>query len=202
MIFDSFNIFTRDLAIDATFHVHRGALGQDGADYDNNWDRRLVSFLNRIAELGHLEENSPSQRSIQSLFLKNYQPLLKHFVGVMKGNRDLSLIDLGFCLFVCLMTNGRPTCKAYKRPWRATIRWARLWWISIHRRTLPVCGWHRIDKLYALHRLYTGSARLMQDDYSTSARSLLVGKAWVGQQRIRKLSAHCAIAIQPRGRIV
>ncbi len=94
MFFYDINIVTRDLQIEVMFDWEP----PNDKDYINDWDKRLISLLNRMAKLGHFERltitccRSCDRRL--TFVREKAEAIAEAFVAVIEGNKKLAYLDL------------------------------------------------------------------------------------------------------------
>ncbi|GAX17698.1 hypothetical protein FisN_10Lu417 [Fistulifera solaris] len=179
--FDQLDIAAKDLAV----CIH--SLGPNGDSTD-----RLISFLDRVAELGHFEQLKFAFGDTRFLKLT---PITEALIRVMKANKNLTHIDLGGVqylfeeaphlenIFQALEENTgllRTICVQYPPEYVRPDDYSALEWLLLRNQNIEVVNSQgkritngsSIEKLYALHDFYRGSSSLVKD--SDSLRSSLV----------------------------
>lgn len=93
--FDSLNILTQDLSIKVTFLGHRVLDNGDlDNDYNHNWDRRLISFLKRLAEFDHLTRLKISVYCDEKILLEKVKGVADALITVIKRHPSLAYLDI------------------------------------------------------------------------------------------------------------
>ncbi|GAX20793.1 hypothetical protein FisN_7Hu105 [Fistulifera solaris] len=85
----SLNIVAQDLDIDVCFDAQG-----DDEDSDNAWERRLISFLRRLAELGHFTRLNISFSIMQDVVPEQEEAITRVLIDTIKANPSLVHLDL------------------------------------------------------------------------------------------------------------
>ncbi|GAX11730.1 hypothetical protein FisN_7Lu107 [Fistulifera solaris] len=86
--FESLNIAPKDLSL----KIYVG-----GDDDRDNWDDLVVSFLNRVTELGHFEKLNIGIISWHQFVSEKVEAVTNALVGAIKANSRLVHLDLSNC---------------------------------------------------------------------------------------------------------
>lgn len=192
--FDNLNILTRDLNIKILFD----SITMND-DYNDNWDRRLVSFLNRLGALGHFTKLKIAVDCGTNIVPEpeRVDAITDAFIAVIDGNPNLAYLNLSGSVWrfdwtpqlehIFRAVEEHPGLRKLvvkEYPLGDTnYSWLKRL-LSCNRNITVLDGSGErcsdgsgIDMLYALNRLYNGPL----DKKSGSSRALLVGTVLVGR---------------------
>ncbi|GAX12888.1 hypothetical protein FisN_11Hu313 [Fistulifera solaris] len=170
--------------------------------YEWNWDKTLISFLKRVAQLGHFERLALSVCHWEDEFTPDYNQtrrvtkVAKALVDAIRGNPSLSCLDMSdpdslvewgphmkTILKALEEHSGLRSFKVKEYPRRQDPEYAWLQRLLSRNRSITVVNHENqkisngssIDKLYALNRIYWGSESLVKE--TPGLRSALVPSA-------------------------
>jgi hypothetical protein len=160
-------------------------------DETNNYNRLLISFLNRIAQLGHVESLRISTYGNQwvddheTLDFIEFPELTKALIGAITGNKKLKHLDLSHCYFMGNFLHhldfkevfqaienheGLRTLLIYGYPredpsycWLKRLLSRNRYITVLDNRDQKCSDGSSVDQLYTLNYFYCGSADLMKD---------------------------------------